>query len=107
MNIFSNISVIQLYFRTLNIERRTLYQETLLDFLCKCVLTSFSLIPEFSDGKLKLYNKFPFFPAKVGGWLGLAIGASIFSFIEIMAFIFVLVKQIIQTLIKLMRKNKE
>ena len=35
MWILSDMTVLQLYFRSLNVERRTLYQETFFDFLCK------------------------------------------------------------------------
>ena len=58
-----------------------MYQETFIDFLCKLALTSLRTIG-FIDILL--------LSATVGGWLGLAIGASAISFIELVYFCIVL-----------------
>ena len=72
---------IQFYFETFSFTRQHLYQEDISDFLCK-YFQKYCL--DFSDITL--------ISAKIGGWAGLAIGASVISVVEIVLFGFYLMR---------------
>ncbi len=73
--------MLQFYFRTFEYEVVLVYQESVLDFLCKSGLDLFRL--ELSSSVIS---------AKVGGWIGLIVGASFISFLEFIYFAFLLVR---------------
>jgi len=79
-------AMIQFYFESFEYPTFTLYQETGFDFLCKAILDNW-------------YKKLPFFfSAKVGGWIGLAVGGSMISFIELGGFLCHLMKLVFNKL---------
>ena len=88
------ISIVQLYYRSLDYSRFIQYQDSLSDFLCKYI---YHVPCCYLINALKLYLLI----ARVGGWMGLAVGASIFSFLEILAFLFIFGRIILKRIFKI------
>ena len=72
------------HYETFEYSQKYIYQETFADFLCKL-----SNMPQKYLVKLNLL-----IPALVGGWLGLAVGASIISFMELIYFLTLLLRKL-------------
>ena len=74
------LTSVNFYFESFDYPINLLYQQSFFEFLCRR-----------RSNVIRACTKCPF-SAKVGGTMGLIIGASIFSFAEILFFLFYLLK---------------